>query len=272
MGHRSGGATLGHPKHLLNRRPERTKISFHRQRPMDQTPLSVPPRLRSPLATLVFASLVCGGMLIVRFHWAVTLHLSGLFGNLLLAWIPLLLALLIQRLAENEAKERLLFWAAIVLWVLFFPNTFYLVTDLTHMAEYTRDGVSRWYDILLTACYACTGIFLGSLSLYLLHCLVRTRQGVTIGWVFAAGMLALGSCGIYLGRFFRLNSWDVVARPSKMLGKMSGLSDPAHGIQAAAFCLTFFFFSLVVYSFVVAMARMHEPTEIGLAEAKARDL
>jgi uncharacterized membrane protein len=217
------------------------------------------------LATLLFASVVCTGMLFVRFHWTVTLHLSGLFGNLLLAWIPLLLALLIQRLTGTEIRRSPQLILAVVLWVLFFPNTFYLVTDLTHMAAYPRDGVERWYDILLIACYACTGIFLGSLSLYLLHCVVQARRGVRAGWIFATTMLALGSYGIYLGRFFRLNSWDVVARPGKMLDKMGGLAEPARGGQAAAFCVTFFFFSLVIYSFIVAMARLHERTDVSLA-------
>jgi uncharacterized membrane protein len=71
-------------------------------------------------------------------------------------------------------------------------------------------------------------------------------------------MLALGSFGIYLGRFFRLNTWDVVARPFKLAGDIAALLEPKGLTEVAAFCVTFFFFSLAIYSFVVSMARLHE--------------
>ena len=70
----------------------------------------------------------------------------------------------------------------------------------------------------------------------------------------AGGMLALGSFGIYLGRALRLNSWDVVARPLKLVGDISSLMEPKSAKEVSAFTVTLFFFSLVVYTFVVSMA------------------
>jgi uncharacterized membrane protein len=71
-------------------------------------------------------------------------------------------------------------------------------------------------------------------------------------------MLALGSFGIYLGRFLRLNSWDVVTRPFKLVGDVTALLDPKSLTEVAAFSTAFFFFSLAVYCFIVSMARLHE--------------
>ena len=213
-------------------------------------------RARHTLWTLVFATVVCAGMLLVRFACAGNLRFSGLLGNLLLAWIPLVLASFLSRMPQDVSRYK--FWSAMVLWVLFFPNAFYLVTDLIHMKKFGLDGISRWFDLTMTTAFASAGMFLGCLSLYLLHLLVRQRHGWKAGWLFAGGMLALGSFGIFLGRSLRLNSWDVVARPRKLVGDISGLIDPHNAKEVSAFSVTFFFFSLAVYSFVVSMARLHE--------------
>jgi len=60
-------------------------------------------------------------------------------------------------------------------------------------------------------------------------------------------MLALASFGIYLGRFLRLNSWDVFLRPWKIAQKVSGLAEPAQAVEVFAFSVVFFLFSLGVY-------------------------
>jgi len=221
----------------------------------------LPERLSHTLRTLVFVSFVCSGMLVARFICADDhrSRFSGLFGNLLLAWIPLVLALFICRPSATRTSTR--FWSAFVAWVLFFPNAFYLTTDLIHIKKFGTDGIYPWFDMLMTACFACVGMFLGSLSLYLLHLLVHRRFGWRAGWLFATAMLAIGSFGIYLGRFLRLNSWDVLTRPVKLTGEIAGLWEPKSLREVTAFSVTFFFFSLAVYTALVSMARLHEETQ-----------
>lgn len=224
---------------------------------LTKRPLAVK-RVRHTLGTLVFASAVCTGMLLVRCVCADghRFRFTGFFGNLLLAWIPLGLALLLRRLPAR--RNRFGFWSTLVTWVLFFPNAFYLTTDLIHTKKFGTDGIYPWFDLLMTTAFACGGLFLGSLSLYLLHLAVRQRFGWRVGWMFAGGMLALGAFGIYLGRFLRLNSWDVVTRPLKLAGDVSALLGPKSRPEVAAFAVTFFFFSLAVYCLMVSVARLHE--------------
>jgi uncharacterized membrane protein len=223
-------------------------------------------RVQHTLYTLIFGSAVCNGMLLVRFACTGKLHFTGLFGNLLLAWIPMILALLLWRMPSDV--HRRWFWLTVVLWFLFYPNAFYLTTDLIHMKKFGTDGVFRWFDLLMTMSFAAGGMFLGCLSLYLLHLSVRHRFGWKVGWGFAGGMLALGSFGIYLGRVLRLNSWDVVAHPLRLVGELFSLVAPENAREATAFSVTFFFFSLAIYCFVVSMARLHEGEATSRAEVR----
>jgi uncharacterized membrane protein len=213
-------------------------------------------RARHTLYTLVFASAVCGVLLLTRMIMAHDLQFAGFMWNLILAWIPVGLALYLCRMPGGHRP--LQFWTTLVLWVLFFPNAFYIVTDLIHMRKFGTHGIYQWYDLLMTTSFACGGMFLGCLSLYLMHLFIRERLGWRVGWVFASGMLGLGSFGIHLGRKLRLNSWDVVARPFKLVGDLVSLTEPQSAKEATAFSITFFFFSLAVYCFVVSVARLHE--------------
>jgi uncharacterized membrane protein len=203
-------------------------------------------------------------MLAARMFVSDSSRFSGLFGNLLLAWIPLLLSLFLRHAHGFTGPRRRVFWFTGILWILFYPNSFYIVTDLIHINKFGRDGIAKWYDMMLTASHAFAGVFIGSLSLYLLHLVVRERFGYRVGWVFATIMLALGSIGIYVGRFLRWNSWDVLTRPGKIIGTIGRLVTESQ--QFAAFAVTFFFFSLMAYFFVVAMARLHELQEAGTPE------
>ncbi len=212
--------------------------------------------MRHTLSTLLFASLVCVILWAVRGYVAEGFRFSGFVWNLVLAWIPLILALFLRRQAELGGGLKM--WLLGVGWLLFFPNAFYIVTDLIHFKKFGTDGVPKWFDILMTVAFASGGMFLGCLSLYLLHLLVRARFGWKTGWAFAAGMLGLGSLGIYLGRFARLNSWDVLTRPFKLLDEVADLAAPPEARLAFAFSSAFFLFSLAVYAFVVSMARIHE--------------
>jgi len=206
---------------------------------------------------LAVPSIVSIAMVLGRFVYVADLRFRfcGLLFNLLLAWIPMMLAFVIWGIAP---ARRLLLSVLFVVWVLFFPNAFYIITDLIHDHKFGMDGVYRWYDILMTACFAVSGMFLGTFALYLLHTLVRERCGRTAGWLFAGAVLALSSYGTYLGRVLRLNSWDALLRPCELLQTI--LAGPGSMSEIALFCGGFFLFSAVVYSFIISATELHEPS------------
>jgi uncharacterized membrane protein len=98
------------------------------------------------------------------------------------------------------------------LWLLFFPNAPYIATDFVHLSH---DPLSPfWFDAVTIASFAWMGLLLGFASLYLMQTVVRQWRGPAAGWAFAVVAIGLGSLGIYLGRFLRLNSWDALEHPS----------------------------------------------------------
>jgi uncharacterized membrane protein len=160
---------------------------------------------------LVAVSLFCVALVLLRFAESGSTKFGGLIWNLFLAWIPFVLAVVVyDRWRRHGARATLLVLGA--LWLLFFPNAPYIVTDFVHL-ERTADS-PYWYDAVTVSAFAWTGLLLGFASLFLMQTVVRQWRGVVSGWVFATIALALGSLGIYLGRFLRLNSWDAVEHPS----------------------------------------------------------
>jgi uncharacterized membrane protein len=162
-------------------------------------------------------------------------QLRFILWNLMLAWIPLLLALLVyDRYRAGTPLLGLAPWA--FLWLLFLPNAPYTMTDFVHLSA---GGPSPlWLDGAVLSTFGWTGMLLGFVSIYLLHAVVRHRFGVTPSWCFVGAVLALGSAGVCVGRFLRWNSWDVLVRPGQRLGELSGhLGDPGAVARAAVLTL-----------------------------------
>jgi uncharacterized membrane protein len=167
-------------------------------------------RYKLALLTLCFMSAVAVSMVAVRYFVTEQRVFLGLVWNLFLAWVPLVFALLAIR-----TRSGLLMALFTGLWLLFFPNAPYILTDIIHF--YPRDHAPYWYDLVLILSFAWTGFLLGYLSLYILHKRVAKIFGPWVGWGFTLISLALGSFGIYLGRFERFNSWDLITAPGDLL-------------------------------------------------------
>jgi uncharacterized membrane protein len=168
-------------------------------------------RLVTVLA-LVGASLFCVGLVFVRYLESGDARFGGLIWNLFLAWIPFVLAVVAYDRWRRGRRATGALFVLGALWLLFFPNAPYIVTDFVHL-ERTAE-VPYWYDAVTVSAFAWTGVLLGFASLFLMQTVVRQWRGVAVGWVFAGIAIALGSLGIYLGRFLRLNSWDALEHPS----------------------------------------------------------
>jgi uncharacterized membrane protein len=171
----------------------------------------------------LLAAGVAGRVLVVH-----NLESTNLVWNLLLAWIPFVLALLLYDGARRGAPAATLV-ALGALWLLFLPNAPYIVTDAKWLGEY--HGGSPWYDAVLIGTAAATGLVLGFVSLYLVQTVVAHRAGAVVGWTAAWAALVLSGVGVYLGRFERWNSWQVMTEPTRIAGQLfSAAFDPlAHG-------------------------------------------
>jgi len=168
------------------------------------------------VGAMLFASVVCLVLWSVRVVYARNLAHIGLLWNLLLAWIPMLLALAAYNLARcGRRRVWLLVVPCLAAWLLFLPNAPYLLTDILHLRA--RDSVPLWYDLILLVAFAWTGVFLGMVSLFLMQSLVQRRLGRAAAWSFSLAAIGLSGFGVYLGRFVRWNSWDLLTSPRAVL-------------------------------------------------------
>lgn len=213
---------------------------------------------RLALLAMAFASAICVGMFGARLWIFGQAKHEALIGNLLLAWIPLLFALPVYAHGRKPRHWVTLGFCTLV-WFLFYPNAPYLVTDLVHLK--TRPPVPRWYDLILIMSFAWTGLSLGYFSLYLMQEVVRRWLGRGVGWAFAIGMLALGAFGVFVGRFWRWNSWEAVTNPLGLAGKAMQKMDGMTPKEMATFCTMFFAFSLLIYITLYAFTHLHGWTE-----------
>ena len=150
----------------------------------------------------------CFSLSAFRYYISDTKVFLFLNWNLFLAWIPLLLSSFI--FAFNiKSKISLIF--IIIVWILFFPNSPYILTDLFHLRA--RNSVPIWYDLIVILSYAWTGLICGFISLNDIEKSLSEygkRNGINAIIIF---FLFMSSFGVYLGRFLRWNSWDVLNNP-----------------------------------------------------------
>lgn len=136
--------------------------------------------------------------------------------------------------------------AIALIWLAFFPNAPYLVTDFLHWERDT--SVIWWYELALIVLFAWTGCVLAAVSLRMMHGWVRDWAGRAAGAMFVLGVIGLSGVGVYLGRFHRFNSWDLVTRPGTLWGQVAdGLADPLHHGRAFLVSLLFALVMLVCY-------------------------
>jgi len=179
----------------------------------------------------------------------------NLVWNLFLAWIPYLFSLLAIGLHLALPRQWWLLMIPGGIWLAFFPNAPYLLTDFLHLSY--RPPVPLWYDIGLLASFSWSGLFLAVASLKTMHELVKTYLGWVIGWLFSWAALGLGGLGLYLGRFSRWNSWDLLSQPQEILVDIARrLADPLNNLRFYGFTLMFTAILLVCYLTFISLQNL----------------
>ena len=209
-----------------------------------------------PMLALSFASAVSVVLVIGRMVWMRDTHYAFLIWNLFLAWVPMIFVLFArehQKAGANPGWRFLAFGGA---WLLFFPNAPYIFTDIVHVTKYYSHF---WVDLVLVLINALTGLIIGFVSLYLMQSAVRRMAGKTASWVFIGAVAALSSLGICLGRFLRLNSWDVVM-PWKMFHRIGTWTAESSAYPGSIlFPILFAAFLFTAYLMLYALTHLSPP-------------
>jgi len=138
---------------------------------------------------------------------------------------PFLIQLIWSRrpmaLISRTLGPRLLLVGLSVVWLLFIPNAFYMLTDLYHLNDGSGHGrVPEWFDLALILSFAFNGLLLGVLSVRHMEKLFLPNATVIGSWLFLYPIMVLNALGVYTGRYLRYNSWDIISDPWQLLRDM----------------------------------------------------
>lgn len=177
--------------------------------------LNIPINRFRLIFTLGLMSALALGLFILKAVLTHNLSLWGLNWNLFLAWIPIFIVLWLEKKVAINALKTWEVLLGSLIWLLFFPNSPYIITDLVHLQSLS--GNTYWHYQIMIFTYAFVSLACGLLSLYWIQKV--WTQVFSINWsnIFSIGAIALSGFGIFLGRIERFNSWDFFIHPFTLL-------------------------------------------------------
>ena len=207
---------------------------------------------------VLFGCLLVIAMLVSRIIYTGEKTYLFILWNMFLAFMPLGIAMIAKRFSYQSLR----LVVASAVWLLFFPNAPYLITDLYHLSH--LKGVPVWYDALMlfTAAYSC--VIMGFVSLRIME--TQWQLGWRLKW-FAKWKTSLGfrallilllftatGFGIYLGRELRYNSWDIITDTNDLvidIGKR--VLSPIKYVRTWGFTMVYavclyFFYSIIGFN------------------------
>lgn len=158
--------------------------------------------------------------------------LHNVVWNLSLAAVPVALAFTIARglRGQRRAGERIrwaLWLPLLLVWLVFLPNTCYLLTEWRHyldtlltspvyfQAQQTREAFVEFFAMTgFYLVYSGVGLLMFFLAVWPLDRLARRRLGLW-AWPMQGLIFVLCALGVYLGLIYRFNSWDLL-HPAKL--------------------------------------------------------
>lgn len=183
-------------------------------------------------------------LLAIRVKLTHSFFLIFLVWNLFLAFIPYAISTYLESVKQPSKLNLLLTTAT---WLLFLPNAPYIVTDFIHLE--LNGNIMVWLDFLIISSFAFTGMALYYLSIMdMINIFMKYLNTMQLN--FWLGVLfVLSAFGIYLGRFLRYNSWEIVQNPCMLFQDIfSIIIFPMHHFKAWVFILCFKIFLILCYN------------------------
>lgn len=149
-------------------------------------------------------------LVMARVAYTGKLTYISLIWNLFLAWLPYMISSCLQKRPAIQARK-IQFAAISFVWLLFIPNSFYILTDLFHLGEH--NNVPIWFDLALIISFAWVGLLMGILSVRQMEKMVQRFLPGKHELLFIYPIMWLNALGVYIGRYPRFNSWDIITNP-----------------------------------------------------------
>ena len=162
-------------------------------------------------------------MLIFNIMEVFLFNLEFLFFNLFLAIIAVLFGYLMVRTKSNILKDLFGF-----IWLIFLPNTIYLITDISHIYE-DWPRVNFLFKIIIAAQYAIfaiAGIITFIYAMYFFERMLENKKSKKRKPSTFLAILILNfivGFGVILGAAQRTNSWYIFTDPIRVINDSLGV-------------------------------------------------
>ncbi|MBM7618078.1 putative membrane protein [Weissella uvarum] len=141
-----------------------------------------------------------------------------LIWNLFLATLPLDLGYVVAYLKAQHMHHGWVMGLAL-LWLLFYPNALYMITDYIHLPESGLSIINPYtvWNFGLLSVAILLGVLFAIESGYQMRFTLVKQRSWWSSAIFYTGLSILTALGVYLGRYLRLNSWEVFTSPGIVL-------------------------------------------------------
>jgi len=210
--------------------------------------------LKNESETLLIASIAFSCFLVLlRMLVTGQIVFTFLVWNLFLAAIPYIISRYCW-LHFHLVKSRLILIPLFVAWILFIPNSFYILTDLFHLGN--TGNAPLWYDLLVILSFAWNGLILGLLSVRHMEKVFQSTFRTSHELLFLYPVMWLNAFGVYIGRYLRFNSWDIITSPFRLLMDVVDiLIHPMDNKNALAMAMTWSVFMTLIYLIIKKISR-----------------
>ena len=190
----------------------------------------------------------CFSCLLLLGRMVATTSLQYIFlpWNLFLAFIPYwIICWIMTDISITKNKIKLFFLLAV--WLLFIPNSFYIITDLFHFTRIR--SAPEWFDLLLIFSFAWNGLICGIISVRRVELLLSSLlKGKFYSLLLIFAVMWLNAFGIYIGRYLRFNSWDIITDPFDLAGDIGYMIiHPFRNAYSWAMVLCYSIFMTLLY-------------------------
>jgi uncharacterized membrane protein len=204
------------------------------------------------LYVFIFSTVIILAILFLRNYLTENTTYNFLLWNLFLGIIPFIVTFALKSYFDKVSN--LILWIGCGIWLLFYPNSPYMITDLIHINQIPEIASTQVlvYDTIIIFSFAMLAAFYGFYSMGMVYYLVRARTNKFIANFIIMVSILLSSFGIYLGRFVRLNSWDVFTKPIQTIALILHKLYPlAANKDTYIFLFLFSFLQMMLLSLII---------------------
>ncbi|MGV3630313.1 MAG: DUF1361 domain-containing protein [Bacteroidota bacterium] len=159
--------------------------------------------------------------------------------NLFLGWLPLFF---IRQIALFSSKK----WQYGIfgLSLLFLPNSIYIFTDLIHLKKDLPAPL--WFDLILFLAFALMGFVYFAKTMREMMVFIAPKMNILQAKMTELGLVMISSFGVYLGRYLRLNSWDLFSNPFAIFREIRQEFSNGKGMEMFQITLVFGVFMFIL--------------------------